>query len=242
MARLRVVTMGGLAVRTHNGNALSLRTRKAEALFAYLALTGAPVRRAAACALLWGDVPSDQARHSLRQTLTTIRTALSAAGVHVLLVGHDVIDLDFRQIRVDLRAAERLVRRGTVKALGLACALCRGDLLAGFHLNETGFERWLQPERARVRQLSIETHDDYANRLMKRADDRAAMEVARRLLALDPLHERAHRTLMTLYARHGQMSASLRQYELCAAMLRRKLGVEPSTETQRLRRDLMLQK
>jgi DNA-binding SARP family transcriptional activator len=232
--------MGGLALWKRNGDSFSLPTRKAEALFAYLALTGASLRRAAACTLLWGDVLTDQARHSLRQTLTTIRTALTAADVHVLVVSNDVIDLDWRQIWVDLPAAERLAQRHTVNALRLACALCRGDLLAGLHLKETGFDRWLEAERARVRQLSIKVHEDYANRLMQRADDRMAIEVALRLLALDPLHERAYRTLMTLYAKNGQMSTALRQYDLYAEILRRKFGVEPSIETQLLRRDLLL--
>ncbi len=54
---------------------------------------------------------------------------------------------------------------------------------------------------------------------------------ARRWLALDPLHEPAHRLLMELYAALGQVSAALRQYELCTQTLQEQLGVEPEPET-----------
>ena len=47
---------------------------------------------------------------------------------------------------------------------------------------------------------------------------------ARRWLALDPLHEPAHRQLMSLYEISGQRAAALRQYETCRQTLSDELG------------------
>ncbi|HRW10167.1 MAG TPA: BTAD domain-containing putative transcriptional regulator, partial [Caldilineaceae bacterium] len=62
----------------------------------------------------------------------------------------------------------------------------------------------------------------------------AALSLARRWLALDPLHEPAHQTLMYLYAESGQQAAALRQYELCVKILAEELGVPPAAETTEL--------
>jgi DNA-binding SARP family transcriptional activator len=59
----------------------------------------------------------------------------------------------------------------------------------------------------------------------------AALPYARRWLALDPLHEPAHRQLMQLYAQTGRRSAALRQYEECVRILDEELGLAPAEET-----------
>src|SRR5690606_5173921 len=61
-----------------------------------------------------------------------------------------------------------------------------------------------------------------------------AIEVARRWLSLDPLHEPAHRELMLLYAWSGQQTAALRQYQECRRILADELGVEPESDTDEL--------
>jgi hypothetical protein len=53
----------------------------------------------------------------------------------------------------------------------------------------------------------------------------------RRLLALEPWREEAHRYLMLLLARDGQRSAALAQFEICRQMLVDELDVEPGPET-----------
>jgi hypothetical protein len=65
-------------------------------------------------------------------------------------------------------------------------------------------------------------------------DYKSAIAHARRRLALDPLDEPAHRQLMQLYAASGQHAAALRQYQDCARLLDKELGVQPMDETVRL--------
>lgn len=65
-----------------------------------------------------------------------------------------------------------------------------------------------------------------------RVDD--ALAAARRWLALDPLHEPAHRQLMLAYAWADPKSAALRQYRDCVRILDEELGVAPLPETTQL--------
>jgi predicted ATPase len=50
-------------------------------------------------------------------------------------------------------------------------------------------------------------------------------------VALDALHEPAHRLLMQLCARSGQRAAALRQYQSCEQALRQELGLPPEEAT-----------
>ena len=238
MSRMRLVTMGGFRIYGVDALPVRLSTRKAEALFAYLAMVG-PMRRDILASLLWGDAPTPQARHSLRQTLMEIRASLRDGDPALLIVEDDFIEVDTRRIRVDVQVVERLYDRSTDRTLRTAYSLCRGEFLAGVDLKETDFERWLTLQRARIRQLSVEVHERYVNHLLRRGEVARGIDIALRLLALDPLSERTHRTLMTLYARQEQLGAALRQYDLCAEILGRELNVRPSLETQELRRKLI---
>jgi len=62
-----------------------------------------------------------------------------------------------------------------------------------------------------------------------------AIDAALRLVALDPLQEAAHRTLMQLYAKQGRHAAALRQFQVCRELLARELGAQPQPGTVQLR-------
>jgi DNA-binding SARP family transcriptional activator len=237
--RLSLTLIGGFELRITSSTVLiTLPTKKAEALVSYLAVIGRGVGRDTLCALLWGDVPGGQSRHSLRQALTQIRAALRPHNIQLVLTTRDRVFLDPRTIRVDVLRIDRFLRHGSLRTLRAACDLARGEFLAGIDVREMEFERWLTIERARVRQQSIEAHERYAAMLIERGDRPRAIKTALRLVALDPLHERGHCMLMTLYAATGQPGAALRQYSDCAAILARELRVQPSPETEAVRRDI----
>ena len=51
--------------------------------------------------------------------------------------------------------------------------------------------------------------------------------MALRLIALDPLQEGVHRTLIRLYMYQDRVGAALDQYRRCRDVLKRELGVPP---------------
>src|SRR5262245_38952544 len=84
MPEVRLTLFGGFAAHTSAGVPVTFSRRKAAALLAYLVCTGRDVQpRDKLSALLWPDVPPPRARHSLRQTLTTLRAVLPPGALRV---------------------------------------------------------------------------------------------------------------------------------------------------------------
>jgi DNA-binding SARP family transcriptional activator len=236
---LSLTLLGGFEARSDAGPPVTFTRKKSQALLAYLALhLGQPQPRDKLAALLWGEASDQQARHSLRQALTTLRQALAGAPSSCLIEEGDAVTLS-ATAQVDVTAFEKLAERGTPEALESAIGLYRGDLLAGIGIDEAPFEEWLLTERERLRELAGEALAKLLAHQTQAAMVEPAVQTAMRLLALDPAQEPVHRTLMRLYARDGRRGAALRQYQTCVALLERELGVEPEPETKQLYRELL---
>jgi DNA-binding SARP family transcriptional activator len=153
VTRLRLTLLGGFQARTETGPAVTVPTRKAQALLAYLALpAGQAHPRDKLAALLWGDTAEEQARASLRQALFALRKVLPAS---TLVTEGETIALSVAHVAVDVAEFERRVKEGTPEALERAAALYQGDLLSGLAGKEAAFEEWLLGERERLRELAL---------------------------------------------------------------------------------------
>lgn len=215
-----------------------LPTRKGEALLGYLAVDAGTLRRRdTLMALLWGDRSDRQARHSLSQTLFSVRKALGDRG-DALVVDGDCVMLSAADCAVDARSFETMAAGSDCAAWREAARLYRGELLQGLHLREPGFQEWVTGERGRFQEAAVGVFSRLVERHEADGEPDAAIRSALRLIALDPLRESAHRALMRLYAAQGETAAALRQYEHCAALLERELGVEPEAETRGLYTDI----
>src|SRR5215831_16330128 len=148
MNRLTLKLLGGFEVQTGLGQSLAVRTRKAQALLAYLALTpGQTHPRDKLAALLWPDMPPRAARNALRQSVFVLRTALRRAQYTALLVTADAVTLLSEAVETDVAAFERAVAEGAPSALEAAASLYCGDFLAGLVVEAPTFEDWLMSER-----------------------------------------------------------------------------------------------
>lgn len=113
-----------------------------------------------------------------------------------------------------------------------AVALYRDHFLAGFTLRDSlAFDEWQFFQTEELKDQLASALVRLARHYASQGDFEPAVTRGRRWLALDPLHEPAHRHLMALYAQSGQRSAALRQYETCRDLLTKELRVEPSEET-----------
>ena len=156
MARLTLALLGGFRATAGVGTGLSITSKKARALLAYLALRpGQRHSRDHLTRLLWGDVDEAQGRQSLRQTLLSLRRSLPRSRVPLLITESDDVAVA-TVVEVDVPRFERLASRAQPAALVQALALYRGDLLSGFHLKEPCFQTWLQGERERLRGRAID--------------------------------------------------------------------------------------
>ena len=155
--RLSLTLLGDFQARLGPGPPLRLRTRKTQALLAYLALPpGQPHSRDKLAALLWGDRSQPQARSRFRETLFALRRALAPADPPCLTLTGETVALNADAVDVDAVAFERLARAGDAEALARAVDLYRGDFLEGLAFRGTLFEDWLMAERERLRELALE--------------------------------------------------------------------------------------
>jgi len=239
VSKLELLVLGNPEIRWQDGAGVALPTRKSLALLAYLAMAESqPQPRGKLAALLWERSAEEQARASLRQTLFSLRRALGEQGESLVRARGERVWVEAERIELDVRRFERLAGECDPEALEDALRLYRGEFMEGLALREKAFEDWLRAERTRLHERMLEV----SRRLLRHCAEHGAAErgipIVQHLLALDPLDEEAHRTLMTLYAAQGRWQAALAQYAACAGALERELGVEPDAETERLRRDV----
>jgi TolB-like protein/DNA-binding SARP family transcriptional activator len=238
MASLRLALLGGFQAFTA-GQEIDVPGRKERALLAFLAIpAGEPRSRDKVAGLLWSDRSDSQARDSLKQAVFKVRNSLDGVQPSPLRADREFLSLERAAVSVDVAEFEQLIGEGTTERLARAAALYRGDLLDGLDVRDAAFDEWLLMERERLRDLAREALAMLlAQYLAGGARDEAAA-VARRLLALDPLREIAHRALMQIYTAQGQTALALKQYQLCRDTLQCELGVRPEAETEQLYRSI----
>jgi DNA-binding SARP family transcriptional activator len=134
----------------------SLRSHKAQALLAYLALRPLQAhRRDTLASLLWSHVPMSQARHSLRQTISFIRGALDDVPTPLIVTEADTVRLNTPAVSVDALRFAQLASNASGADLRVAAIAYIGDLLEGVHLDEPAFDRWLAAEREQLRHRAV---------------------------------------------------------------------------------------
>ncbi|HET7172403.1 MAG TPA: BTAD domain-containing putative transcriptional regulator [Gaiellales bacterium] len=230
---LRIDVLGTPRIEI-DGEPLRVDTRKAVALLAHLAVTGGPQARDLLVDLLWPDTDPDRGRAALRRTLSSLRSALGGRWV---TVSRAAVMLDVEPDAVDVARFRALAAaagdgQAAVEPLAAAVALHRDDLLAGFGVRDSvRFDDWQRDTAAELRAELERALDRLVAALEASGRPDDAIPHARRRLALDALHEPAHRTLIRLYAASGRRSEALSQYRDCVRVLDRELGVRPLAET-----------
>ena len=212
-----------------DGVPVTVDTRKATALLAYLAVEQGRQGRDVLAELLWPDYAPDRARAALRRTLSTLRSALDGRW---LAVARDAVSLERDGVVLDVDEFRRLADGGDLAELEQAAALQRGTFLAGFGLRDSvPFDDWQSLQAGTLARELGAVLDRLAEGLGARGSHPRAIEHARRRLALEPLNEAAHRRLIDLYGASGERAAALAQYRECVRTLHRELGVAPTEET-----------
>ena len=229
MAGLRMHLLGSVRVKL-DAKEIDVKPRKALALLIYLAVTAEHHSRDALATLLWPNSNQRRARHSLRSRLSELNKILGSGWIEAdresvgLRAGYWI---DVAQFQQHLSA-----ETGDLQHLIAASKLYRDDFLAGFTLSDSPeFDDWQFFQAESMRQNQATALEQLATTLGGQDDYEAAVPYARRWLALDTMHEAAHRLLMQLYAQSGQQAAALRQYENCRQVLAQELNLPPSDET-----------
>ena len=230
---LRIALLGAPAA-TWAGEPIPLLRRQTRGLLYCLAADLQPVARTQLCYLFWPDVPDATARRNLTRLLVLLRQSLPQPAL--LRAEDEHVRLDRQHTWCDTAAFGVLTAVTGVNARRAALAeavnLWRGPFLDGFALPDCPeFEAWMERERRTWERRLFDCLGVLIEIHTAAQDYPAAIAAAQRYLQIDALAEDIHRRLITLYAAAGERTAALRQFELCAVILERELGVSPLPET-----------
>jgi DNA-binding SARP family transcriptional activator len=196
----------------------------AQRLLAALALSGSGVHRATAAELLWPNSP--------RRAMPNLRTALWQARQ---VSPRPLIDSDGPRIRlsatvhVDHRAALEQARGVAAAQKGhdndqeLIWTFSRG-LLPEWH------DEWLLVDQERWNQIRLHALETLARQLIKSQFYLPALEAALAAVAIEPVRESAHRTVVEVYLAEGNTACALKHYHRYRGLVQRELGVMPSPQ------------
>jgi DNA-binding SARP family transcriptional activator/tetratricopeptide (TPR) repeat protein len=228
------------------GTPQSLGRRRAEALLTYLAVTRQRHSRESLATLFWPEQDSTRGRANLSRTLSVLKQALGAA---CLAADRSTVELNpqadlwvdvthFQQLLVTCTThghPESMVCSACLSPLADAVTLYKSDFLAGFTLpGSVEWDSWQLYQTEGLRRELCGALERLGRGHRAQGNWDSAILFTRRWVGIEPLHEPAHRQLMTLYAQSGQQAAALAQYESCCRILKAELGVVPAGETSSL--------
>jgi DNA-binding SARP family transcriptional activator/tetratricopeptide (TPR) repeat protein len=222
---LELSLLGAARVRM-NGLDVSLATRKALGLLAFLALEGTTSRSKLAD-LLWSDMDEDAARNNLRKEVfrlreTALRDFLDVSASSLALTN---VQID---VHVFLEAED-----------DTALEVYNGDFLAGVEISgASAFEDWLEAKRELFKNRFARLLAARAVKLEALGDLRAALETRLQLLETDPLQESFHREVMRLHWRLGERTQALERFSVLERTLELELGLKPLPETLKLLKNI----
>ncbi|MEZ4863488.1 MAG: BTAD domain-containing putative transcriptional regulator [Caldilineaceae bacterium] len=235
MSKLSLTCFHALQI-TLDDQEVAFRSAKGRALLIYLAVEQARThQRSMVAGLLWPDLPEARARQNLSQTLLEVRKAIGdqAAKPPFLQITSQTIAFNRQSDHwLDVAAfTHALAATDYVQAADLY----RGAFLADFSLPDSDlWEEWAERLRESYRQQALDLFLKLSERYEQQGKLDDALATTRKLLALAPWQEEAHRQLMWLLALAGQRSAALAQYDTLTQILLDEWGVAPAAETDAL--------
>lgn len=243
-----LVSSDGTAPKTDT----KIRSRKEFALLAYLAMESERAHtRDSILGLLWPELSQTQARNNLRVSLARLRKSIGKPQIPFIVSDRHTLRFSAERFATDGNAWLDVFEFDRLLALvdshdhanPTACPTClsdmvkaaelySGEFLRGFHLADCdAFEHWMLIQRERYHIQVLELLPRLTSAHMAKEDWKAAEKIVRQQLALDPLDEEAHRSLMQILALSGLRNAALSHYDIVARLLDEELGVPPDEET-----------
>ncbi len=234
MASLKLGLLGSFEVRDKADHPVIISAKKTRGLLALLAFSPSVARERLAN-LLWSDRGDVQARSSLRQALASLRKDLGPAHASCVTIDDERVSLDPVHVETDAVVFQELASLEKADSLRAALSLYRGPLLEDTTINDPAFEEWITSKRAALHDHAVSAIE----KLWGMENGSARVQLAKRLVEIEPLKEFSHLALMQSYADTGEDGLALQHYSACRNLLKSELGIAPGRDIELLRQRLL---
>ena len=228
----KVSLLGDFRLHTTNDEDVVIKGKKNAALLASILLDPAKrIKRGDAQALLWSQRSPDQAKASLRQSLSELREQLGSFSNVELITNRLEISLALNSIELDVEEIIGVAASDNIKDKIRFADHCEGEFLKGLKILDPAFEDWVYSRRLHYSDIYQGILQDLLNELDPRGDAQEMKHVAYKLLELDICSEVAHMGLMRChFHEEGGKAKAIRQYRLCCDLLQKEIDTTPSQE------------
>jgi DNA-binding SARP family transcriptional activator len=199
--------------------------RKSLQVLAYLLLNrAAAVSRDYLAFLIWPDDEEDSARAKLRATISDLQRVLPQPARDFVHVETDTLAWN-PDVEVSLDVDAFVAASRDRSHLEEAIDLYRGDLLPEL------YDEWLYAVRERYRNTYLTCLAELVSATRKKGDFGRAIEIARKVLAVDPWREDIVRRIMAMRYEAGDRAGALSEYVHFSERLSTEMGIQPMAET-----------
>lgn len=215
-------------------------------LKALIAFGGRDIKKEKIADVIWPDADGDIANQSMATTLHRLRKVLKIDEAITLSGG--TLTLNSHICWVDIWEFERLCTQSdNMWALNqhektletIQVTLDAINVYKGPFLPQERDQPWTVYLREKLKNRYLRSIGKLGNYYENSGMMEKAVESFQRSLEIDQLDEEAYRRLMACYFRMGRRSKALAVYDSCKRILVEGLGVEPSRETEILRRSIL---
>jgi LuxR family maltose regulon positive regulatory protein len=198
--------------------------------------------------IFWGESDLEVVEKNFHPTISHIRKALNSnqpLKQNFLLYrdGDYMINPEF-SYRIDTEEFDRHVSEGEaarrarefdrcINAYEQAITIYRGEFMQG------SYDEWVEEQRSYYREQYLRMLESLAAVAQKTEDWSRSLKLAQQILRDDPFREDIHCLMMRAHAALGNRVAVKDQYETLRRILRKELGVEPASETQKTYKELI---
>ena len=198
--------------------------------------------------IFWGESDLEVVEKNFHPTVSHIRKALNSnqpLKQNFLLYrdGDYMINPEF-SYRIDTEEFDRYVSEGEaarrarefdrcINAYEHAIEIYRGEFMQG------SYDEWVEEQRAYYREQYLRMLESLAAVAQKTEDWSRSLKLAQQILRDDAFREDIHCLIMRAHAALGNRVAVKDQYETLRRILRKELGVEPASETQKVYKELI---
>ena len=224
--------LGQFEIILPNDKPLAVTSKNGQIILAMLALEKDNcLSRDKLIGTVWATRSEQQARNSLRQTLSSLRKLFGNHGLGFFKADYTNAYLCTQELEIDILKIPSSPQGLCTAELETIIHLYRDQFLSNLYARDITIMNWLDSQRNYFNKQRMELLSQLTKRHYEKADFQNVINTGNQALGYDPLNEQIHRMMMQAFLASGNRVAAIKQYHLCCQSLKSELAISPSEKT-----------